>query len=85
MNVDQILYLIGSMVLALVGYIGRSYMQRIDDTQEKLDALKLVVDEKINERQVRQLLADKLDPLKEAVDAIEAKVDKMYFLMLNNK
>lgn len=84
MSIDQILYLVGSMALALVGYIGRTYMQRLDTTQDQVDTLKKLVDTKINDGQARQLLADKIDPLKESIEAIEIKLDKMYYLMLSN-
>jgi hypothetical protein len=70
-----IVYIIVPLVTALITYILRSFGQRLDAIEEKLN-------HRITETEVRQIIADKVDPLKESLKEIKDKIDKLFDLIL---
>lgn len=54
----------------------RSVMQRITDLEKSLP-------NKIEEEQVRTLLVDKLEPMREDIKELKDKVDKLIEMLLN--
>ncbi len=64
-------------VLSVLGFWGRSMMQRIDQLEERQKT-------KQDEAQVRQLMSDKVDPLKEKLEEIKDSVDRLYDLWINS-
>lgn len=70
-----LIYLIFPSVLLGGGYLIRSLLNR-------LNALENSNDTKVTEVQVRQILADKIDPLRNTMDDIRFRLDKIYDLLL---
>lgn len=66
----------GLIVLAsLIGYFVRTQMQRISD-------LEASIVEKLSEEETRQILSDKLDPVRENVQEIQNKLDQVITLLI---
>lgn len=59
----------------VIGYLYRTYMNKLSTIETELD-------QKITEQQTRQILADKLEPVKESLDEVKEKLDKLYDLLL---
>lgn len=70
----QILYLSSLIIIPILGYLFKTlignHMQRIDNLEQNLL-------EKISETQVRVLMQDKLDPIKEDLIDINNKINKV--------
>lgn len=75
MSIDQMIYLIVTAFLGLIGFLLRNHMQRIDNIEKTMDS-------KLNEQQTRQIMNDKLEPLKEGLDEVKEKLDKLYDILL---
>jgi Tfp pilus assembly protein PilO len=63
--------------LSILGFWVKSMMNRIEKLEERQKT-------KQDEQQVRQLMADKVDPLKEKLEEIKDSVDRLYDLWINN-
>ena len=57
-------------LLGLGAYLMRSHLQRLETLEKDLP-------KKLDEQEVRLLLADKIDPIREDVRALEASLDKI--------
>lgn len=75
MPFDQLLYLCLPFAIGAIGFIMRTHMQRIDNIEKTMES-------RLTEQQTRQILADKLEPVKETLDDVQAKLDKLYDLLL---
>lgn len=51
----------------------------------RLDEMEVEVQQRTTEAEVRQLLQDKLDPIKDRVAAIDMKLDKLLDIVLYRK
>lgn len=78
MDLTLVLSLVVPSVLGVVAYIVRAQMQRLDLLEQQMPM-------KMTEAEVRQVLADKVDPIKESMVEIKEKVDKVIDLLLKNK
>lgn len=74
-NMILLVYIAMPLAVGLGGWFMRSTMQRISDL-EKSVALK------VEEDKVRQLLVDKIEPLREDVQDLKVKLDKIIDLLL---
>lgn len=77
MDLTLILSLVVPSVLGVVAYIVRAQMQRLDTLERQMIT-------KTDEHEVRQLLSDKVDPIKESMSEIKEKVDKVIDLLLKH-
>lgn len=68
--------LIPSLV-ALGGYALRNLLARIDQMETRLQKT-------VDENTVRQLIGDKLDPLREDLQEIKASINKLFDLYVQN-
>ncbi len=75
MSLLDILYSSVPVLVGVLGYLGKSYMNKISKIEEELDT-------KLSEQQTRQILSDRLDPIKESVEEVKEKLDKLYDLLL---
>jgi predicted secreted protein len=67
-----------SIICAPVVYIARSFMQRID-------TLEATVKEKISEKEVRQIVRDKLDPIKSDLEEIKHNQEMILNHLISKK
>jgi len=63
------------VITGLCGYFIRVQMQRISDLETEMQ-------NRIDEEAARQLLADKLDPVREDVREIQLKLDQIMALLM---
>lgn len=75
MSPDAIIQALVFLIVGILGWLARTNMQRQDNIEKELDT-------KITEQQTRQILADKLEPLKEGLDDVKDKLDSLYNLLL---
>lgn len=78
MTFEILLPYILSAIIGVGGFLGKLQMNRIQTLEEKLE-------HKITEKQTRQILTDKLEPIKEGLDDVQLKLDKLYDLLLNRQ
>lgn len=74
-----IAYVISPLVGLLItigGFLMRSFSERISSLEKELP-------NKLNDAEVRQLMADKIDPLKDAIQKLDQKLDEIYKLLMN--
>lgn len=72
----QLLTFIGiPALLGIGGFVMRSYVSRID-------ALEQVSKTKLDEPQIRQIIADKIDPIREDVQELKVKLDTIIELLI---
>lgn len=79
MDIDLLLklsYILVPICLSAAGYFVRAILKRLDVVEAKLEKT-------ITESEVRQLLADKIEPLREDVLEIKRKIDRIFDLLLN--
>lgn len=76
-TIKIILYIVGPTVLGVTGYLYKSIINRIDELEEKIE-------KKVTETVVRQILADKLDPLREDLKEIKDSIRNLFELYLND-
>jgi len=69
---------IGAVLLAPLIYIWKTMLHRIERLEEKIDT-------KIDEKTVRQLVSDKLDPLTQDIKELKDLVTKLLELELKRK
>lgn len=67
-----------SLLLAPLIYIWKNVVKRIDTLETKINA-------KMDEQEVRVLLADKLDPMKEDLHEVKALLHRILDIQLNKK
>ncbi len=73
---QYILITIIPLVLGLGAFIVKSMMSRIDELEKKSNIY-------TSEPQVRQILGDKLDPIKEDLQDIKHSINKLFQLYFN--
>lgn len=83
MRVTEVLLQIGVFiglpgVLAVLAWVFKNSLSRIEYIERKLEKT-------MSEADVRQIIADKLDPIREDVQEIRKKIDKLFDLYVNNK
>lgn len=64
-------------IAGIIAYFLRLQMQRLDTLEQQMPM-------KTTESEVRQILADKIDPIKESMSEIKDKVDKVIDLLLKH-
>lgn len=62
-------------VCSAIGFIVKRLVSKIDKLEE----------ESISKEEVRMLIADKVDPLKDRMERIEIKLDEIIHLLMRNK
>ena len=77
---DEVLRLIlvygaAPIIFGLGAFIMRSAFKRLEEIEKNVLT-------KLDEQRVRQLLADKIDPLREDVHDLKSQLDKIYTLLL---
>ena len=63
------------LILTLGTYLVRNTFRRLENIEKDVST-------KLDEARVRQLLADKIDPLREDVHDLKSQLDKIYSLLL---
>jgi Tfp pilus assembly protein PilO len=74
----SLLITVATILLGIISFFLRAQMQRIDTLEDQIAT-------KTSEAEVRQLLADKVDPLKEKMSEITEKVDKVIDLLIKKR
>lgn len=69
------LLFIGTILVGIIGYFVRAEMQRLDELEKQMPF-------KITDSEARQLLEDKINPLKESIVDMKVAVDKVYDLLI---
>jgi hypothetical protein len=81
MDISIIILLAGG-VLGLIGYLLKAdreaQMQRINTLEQEMS-------KRPTEAEVRQILDDKIEPLKDSVSDMKASVDRVYYLLIQSK
>jgi Tfp pilus assembly protein PilO len=72
-----IYYVIAPMFVTYVGYSMKSHVDRIESMEKKLS-------EKLDEPQVRLLMADKIDPIKEDIKEIKEMLNHILTVIMKN-
>ncbi len=75
MNWDIVYYLIGPAILMIAGWFMKSHVERISALEEKIE-------HKTTEMEVRLILSDKIDPMREDIHELKASVDKILDILL---
>lgn len=70
-----VLYVGLPLILGAGAYVVKSVLLRISELEEK-------VNDAVTETQVRQLLGDKIDPIKEDLEEIRLSINKLFELYL---
>lgn len=71
-----LLYVILPGICGLVSFFIKSILNRITRIESILNT-------KVDEQEVRQLLADKVEPLREDVQELKVKLDKIIDILIN--
>lgn len=66
--------MLGSIVIGTIGYMMRNIFQRLSEL-EKFPA--------VTEPEVRQIISDKVDPIKEDIHEIRKTIDHIFTLVYN--
>lgn len=77
-TIKSLLYVLIPAVLGGIGYFMQSILKRID-------VLEREVPFKLNETEVRQLLIDKIDPIREDIKDLQTKLDKIVDILLKRQ
>jgi len=72
------LMLLISLVIGVVGFLVKTQMQRIDVLEKEMTT-------KPSDEDVRRVLDDKIEPIKDSMTEIRNKVDKVIDMLLNNR
>lgn len=80
-DVFTLVYKITPLIVILLGAIG--YLIRIQVA--RIDMLEQRMTQKVEEPQVRQILADKIDPLKEDIQQVNNKLDSIYNILIHKE
>ncbi len=80
MNVEWlnvVWYIIAPMVITYIGYTMKSHVDRIESMEKKLA-------DKLDESQVRLLMSDKIDPIKEDIKEIKEMLNHILTAIMKN-
>lgn len=78
----KLAYVLVPLILGGAGFVIRSYITRLSD---RLDMLERQMIEKISRPEAKELLSDKVEPIRQDIQELKAKVDKIYDIILDNK
>lgn len=71
-------YVVIPIIITIVGFIMRTIHSRIDHLEK-------LVPTKLDQAEVRQIVADKIDPLREDIHEIKAKLDRVMDILIERK
>lgn len=71
--ISSLLWVLFSCITGMAAYFMRNLIMRLETLENKIQS-------KIDEPEVRQLLSDKLDPMKEDIAEIKGTVQKLFDL-----
>lgn len=77
-STDIIITVVVPVVMAIGAYVVKSIINRIEVLENKTG-------QHVSDTQVRQLLADKLDPMKSDLSEIKEAIKKLFELYINEK
>lgn len=77
-SIITITFTVLGLVLGLVGYIWRNAVSRIENLEKNMQ-------DKTSEQDVRQLLNDKLEPVKEDLQEIKTRLEHILDNLINKK
>lgn len=77
-----LIYVIVPAVFGIGSWIMKSFVNRLDTAEKNISELSA---DKMSEGQVRTLLSDRLEPIREDIKTLEAKVDKIIEYMIGDK
>lgn len=69
-------YIICPLAVAFIGYLMKSHLEEVAELKEKIAHF-------MTESQVRQVLEDKLDPLKEDISEIKATLNHILTMLVD--
>lgn len=72
-----VIYTLVPSVIGLGTYLMKALLNRLNELEKAMSS-------KLEEEEVRQLLADKIDPIKEGLSKVEVKLDRIMDLLLRN-
>lgn len=68
------LYIIGPIIVGIGTYVMRDFVSRIADLEHKME-------NKVTDAQVRQTMEDNIGPLREDMQEVKQKLDKLFELI----
>ena len=68
-------YVIVPIIFAIIGFITRNFHMRLDALEKEMPL-------KLSQGEVRQLVADKIDPIREDIHEIKEDLTKLIDLMI---
>lgn len=76
-DIPRLLLIYGALpsILGFGAFLVKSLLNR-------LDLVETLVDSKVNELRVRELLSDKVDPIREDIQELKVKLDKITDLLM---
>ena len=82
MQLDSSLIVIYLAIPVIIGIMGFMFKTGITSMLNRLDALEVREQEKLTRVDFEIAMKDKLDPLKQGVEEMKEKVDKVYDILL---
>lgn len=82
---DTILRVLGASAPFILGgivWIVKSYITSFSD---RLDMLERQIVERITKNEAKELLTDKVEPIRQDIQELKVKVDKIYDIIIDNK
>lgn len=80
-DIFSLIYKITPLIVIICGVIG--YLIRVQ--MGRIDMLEQHMVRKVEEPQVRQIIADKIDPLKEDIQQVNNKLDTIYNILIHKE
>lgn len=77
-SLDVLYYVIVPIGLTVAGYVMKSHLDRIQDLEKRVDTA-------IDETEVRTIIADKIDPIKEDIQEIKQTLNHILGVLLDKK
>lgn len=72
---NLIIFVASPLILSIIGYFMKTHVDRIQVLEKEID-------HKVNEREVRALMNDKLEPIREDIKELKATTDKILDILL---
>lgn len=76
MDISSILMYVITALVGLGAWVMKSHLERLSDLEKKLP-------EKVTESEVRLILDDKIEPIKEKLSDLSSKIDRILELLLS--
>lgn len=70
-----LMYIVAPVIVAMGSYLMSTFLNRISTLEKTMV-------NKVEEPEVRQILADKIDPLREDISELKNKIELIYSLLL---